>query len=130
MGEALEAVGHDDAGGEQRFRAAARGIRTGDEVQLTTASSSAVPDTVGRAYVTETIRPGVVAVAHSFGHWEMSSKSYKVDGADSDFDGTRAAGVSANPIMRVDPQIGNVSLQDKIGGSVSFYDTRVQVTKV
>ncbi|MHC4093659.1 MAG: molybdopterin-dependent oxidoreductase, partial [Planctomycetota bacterium] len=110
--------------------AAARGIRTGDEVQLTTASSSAAPDTVGRALVTETVRPGVVAVAHSFGHWEMSSKSYTVDGVASDSDSTRAAGITANPIMRTDPQIGNVALQDKIGGSVSFYDTRVQVTKV
>jgi anaerobic selenocysteine-containing dehydrogenase len=104
------------------------GIRTGDEVIVT--SSSHAEGSVGRAYVTETIRPGVVAIAHSFGHWEMSSKAYRVNGVDSDFDGTRAAGIAASPIMRVDPQVGNAPLQDKIGGSVSFYDTRVQVAKV
>ena len=85
---------------------------------------------VGRALVTETVRPGTVAIAHSFGHWEMSSKSNKVNGVDSDFDGTRAAGIAANPIMRADPVKSNVSLQDKIGGSASFSNTRVRVTKV
>ncbi len=107
--------------------AATRDIRTGDEVSITSASH--VEGSVGRAFVTETIRPGVVAIAHSFGHWEMSSRSYKVGEVDSQFDGNRATGIAANPLMRADPQIGNVALQDKIGGSVSFYDTRVQVAK-
>ncbi len=111
-----------------RVDADARGIRTGDQVRVTSASHT--DGSVGRAYVTETIRPGVVAVAHSFGHWEMSSKSHTVDGTASDFDGTRGAGIAANPIMRTDPVKTNVTLQDKIGGSSSFYDTRVQVTKV
>ncbi|RME37956.1 MAG: twin-arginine translocation signal domain-containing protein [Planctomycetota bacterium] len=108
--------------------AQARGIRTGDRVRVTSASDS--EGVIGRAYVTETVRPGVVAVAHSFGHWEMSSRAYKVNGIDSDFDATRAAGVPANPVMRTDPSKSNVALQDKIGGSVSFFDTRVEVTKV
>ncbi len=108
--------------------AAALSIRTGDEVLVTSASHS--EGSVGRAYVTETIRPGVVAIAHSFGHWQMSSKAHKVNGADADFDGTRAAGIAANPIMRADPVKSNVSLQDKIGGSAAFFNTRVRVTKV
>jgi len=107
--------------------AAARGIRTGDLVRLTSASSAT--GAVGRAYVTETIRPGVVAAAHSFGHWEMSSKAHKVNGADRAFDATRTAGITANPIMRADPIKTNVSLQDKVGGSVAFFNTRVQVAK-
>ncbi len=108
--------------------AATLGVRTGDQVRVT--SASLTEGSVGRAFVTQTIRPGVVAIAHSFGHWEMSSKSYKVNGVDSDSDPTRGAGIAANPIMRGDPVKPNVSLQDKIGGSVSFYDTRVQVAKV
>ncbi len=111
-----------------RTDADARGIQTGDRVRIMSPSN---PQGVeGRAYVTETLRPGVVAIAHSFGHWEMSSKPYKVNGTDSDYDPTRAAGVAANPVMRVDPVLGNVALQDKVGGSVSFFDTRVEVTKV
>lgn len=108
--------------------ATARGIQTGDRVQVTSASNT--EGAVGRAFVTETIRPGVVSVAHSFGHWEMGSKSFDVDGTAGDADTTRAAGIAANPLMRADPQLPNVTLQDKIGGSSSFYDTRVQVAKV
>ncbi|RMF72689.1 MAG: molybdopterin oxidoreductase, partial [Planctomycetota bacterium] len=108
--------------------AAARGIQTGDQVRVTSASHP--EGSIGRALVTETVRPGVVTVAHSFGHWEMSSKAYEVDGVMSDFDESRAAGIVANPIMRTDPNLTNVALQDKVGGSVSYFDTRVQVTKV
>lgn len=111
-----------------RADAEARGIRTGDEVIVTSASHA--EGSVGRALLTETIRPGVVAIAHSFGHWEMSSKSYTVNGSNSDSDSTRGAGIAANPIMRTDPNKSNVALQDKIGGSVAFYNTRIQVAKV
>ncbi len=107
--------------------AAARGIRTGDVVIVKSATS---PDGAqGRAYVTETIRPGVVAVAHSFGHWEMFSKPHTIGGVDSSFEETRAAGIAANPIMRSDPVHSNVTLQDKIGGSCAFSNTNVEVVK-
>lgn len=108
--------------------AAARGIRTGDAVLL---SSHSHPNGIaGRALVTETVRPGVVAVSHHFGHWEMSSRPHRVDGVDTAYDATRSAGIQSTPIMRLDPSSGNVTLQDKIGGSASFFDTSVQVTKV
>ena len=94
-------------------------------------SSTAIPAGVtGRAYVTETIRPGVVAVAHSFGHWEMSSKASEVDGVATGFDPGRAKGIAANPLMRSDPVKSNVSLQDKVGGSIAYSCTQVQVAKV
>jgi anaerobic selenocysteine-containing dehydrogenase len=108
--------------------ASARDIRTGDEVLVTSPSH---PDgSVGRAYVTECVRPGVVAIAHSFGHWEMSSKARRVDGVDSEFDASRAGGIASSPIMRTDPVKSNVTIQDKVGGSASFYDTQVQVARV
>ena len=108
--------------------AKARDIRTGDLIVVTSASHP--EGSVGRARLTETIRPGAVAIAHSFGHWEMGSRSHKVNGQNSDHDRGRAAGIASNPIMRADPQKPNVTLQDKVGGSASFYDTHVQVTKV
>lgn len=110
-----------------RTDATPRGIRTGDQVRVFSASHQ--DGSIGRAYVTETIRPGVVAIAHSFGHWEMSSKPREINGVTSDHDATRAVGIAANPIMRADPVKPNVTLQDKVGGSASFYDTRVQVEK-
>jgi anaerobic selenocysteine-containing dehydrogenase len=108
--------------------ASERGIRTGDEVRVT--SASAPEGVVGRARVTETLCPGVIGVSHHFGHWEMSSRPYKTNGADVDHDPARGKGVQANTIMRLDPHLGNVTLQDKIGASASFSDTRVQVVKV
>jgi len=111
-----------------RADAEALGIHTGDLVRVTSPSSAA--GARGQAYVSETIMPGVVAVSHHFGHWEMSSKPREVDGVPSPFDASRGGGLTANPIMRVDPALGNVTLQDKIGGSASFYDTRVRVEKI
>jgi len=108
--------------------AKARKLRTGDEVRITSASLPA--GLVGRVQVTETLRPDVVAIAHSFGHWEMSSKSHTVDGVASDSDPSRAKGIAANPLMRADPLMQNVTLQDKVGGSASYSDTRVQITKL
>ncbi len=108
--------------------AAARGIRTGDQVRVTSRSSP--QGAVGVARVTETVRPGVVAVSHHFGHWEMFARPHRVNGADTGFDATRGVGVAPNPIMRLDPYLKNVTLQDKIGASASFSDTGVQVTKV
>ena len=108
--------------------ATSRSIRTGDLVKVVSASLPAGAE--GLARITETVRPGVVAVAHSFGHWEMSSKSYQVNGVASDSDPSRGVGIASNPIMRADPQLPNVALQDKLGGSVSFYNTRIDVVKV
>jgi anaerobic selenocysteine-containing dehydrogenase len=111
-----------------RADAQALGIHTGDQVRVMSPSSPG--GVAGQAYVSETIMPGVVAVSHHFGHWEMSSRPRQVDGVDSAFDATRGNGLTVNPIMRVDPVLGNTTLQDKIGGSASFYDTRVRVVKV
>jgi anaerobic selenocysteine-containing dehydrogenase len=107
---------------------AKRGLRTGDRVRLS--SPSAPEGVIGRARLTATVAPGVVAVAHHFGHWAMSSKGFKVDGQSVGEDPDRGRGIQSNTIMRADPALPNVTLQDKVGGSASFYDTRVEVAKV
>lgn len=108
--------------------AAARGIRTGDSVRLS--SRSHPSGIVGQALITETVRPGVAAVSHHFGHWEMSSRPHQVNGVTTAYDATRGVGIQSTQVMRLDPSLGNVTLQDKIGGSASFFDTGVQVTRV
>jgi len=40
------------------------------------------------------------------------------------------AGTHLNAAMRVDPHLKNIALQDVVGGSVVFYDTRVKLIKV
>ena len=99
------------------------GLETGDMVQITN------PDGViaeGMVFVTEGIRPGVVAIAHSYGHWEMGSKP--VNGGAHD--PARGLGIPQSPLNMLDPILRNVCLQDTIGGSASFYDTRVMVEKL
>ncbi|MBI5500662.1 MAG: molybdopterin-dependent oxidoreductase [Deltaproteobacteria bacterium] len=101
------------------------GIETGDRVRIVSVSNPS--GVVGTARVIEGQRPGVVAVMHHFGHWEQSSRPHAVDGTATSFDQSRGSGLTVNPVMRLDDYLGNVSLQDPIGGSVSFNDTRVRV---
>lgn len=106
------------------------GIRDGDAVRLVSATSPG--GVVGKARVTEGVRPGVIAVSHHFGHWELAAKPYAVDGVAQGADPSRGTGIQVNPIMRLDQFKGkvlNTSIQDKIGGSVSFYDSRVKLVK-
>ncbi|MHC4600026.1 MAG: molybdopterin dinucleotide binding domain-containing protein [Planctomycetota bacterium] len=108
--------------------AAARGIVTGDTVRL--ASTSNPTGVVGKALVSDNMAQGVVGVSASFGHWEMHSRAPMLDGGPDGFDPTRAAGVNINPVLELDPNLGDVALQDILGGSCSFYDTRLEVTKL
>lgn len=111
-----------------RLDAQALGIATGDRVRVTSPSNSR--GVVGRAWVKEGIRPGVVAISHHFGHWELHSHPIILDGKVQGFDPSRGAGIQPNLIMRLDQKLGDVSLQDKIGAGISYFDTRVKVEKV
>ena len=53
-----------------------------------------------------------------------------MDGVAQAADPGRGTGLTVNPIMRLDQFKGktlNTSIQDKVGGSVSFYDSRVKL---
>jgi len=104
------------------------GLESGDPVRVISPSGTIEENAVVK--LSEGMRPGVVAVAHSYGHWEMSSRRFTIDGRQTSFDASRGAGIQINPILRLDPVLGNVCLQDKIGGSASFYDTRVRIEKL
>lgn len=108
--------------------ARAAGVETGDRVRLTSASNPA--GVVGVAKVIKGLRPGVVAVSNNYGHWEGSARPHTVAGRASGFDPSRAAGVTAHPVMRLDDFSGDVSLQDPVGASASFGDTWVRVELV
>ena len=108
--------------------AAALQVQTGNRVRLTSPSNTV--GIIGKARVTEGIRPGVVAVSHSYGHWGIGARPVVIDGVGQPYDPSRGAGIMPNLVMRLDDALGNVPLQSKIGGSVSFFDTRVQVEKV
>ncbi len=119
--------------------ARALGIRDGDLVRITGKSN---PDGVwnlghgrvrpveGQAKVIEGIRPGVIAVSWHYGHWAYGSSDVVVDGQAIPGDPRRGTGLCTNAVLRVDDATGNSCLSDPIGGSASFYDTRVKVVKL
>jgi anaerobic selenocysteine-containing dehydrogenase len=113
--------------------AAALRVVTGDRVKVSSASNR--KGIVGRARVTQGLKPGVVAISHHYGHWESHSRPIEISN-DPDMgnftmghDPSRGAGIQPNLIMRTDKQYPNVSLQEPIAGSCSFYDTWVKVKK-
>ena len=85
---------------------------------------------VGKVTVTETIKPGVVTFFLGFGHWATGSVDVTIDGKVIKGDSRRATGVHANAAMWVDPYLKNTCMLDPVGGSVSFYDTKVKLIKV
>ncbi|MCP4896436.1 MAG: molybdopterin-dependent oxidoreductase [bacterium] len=104
------------------------GIGDGDMIRLVGPDG---PVAEGRVRLTHGIRPGVVAVPHSYGHWEMGSNpNHTINGVAVTIDPARGKGVAANPLMKLDPHLGDVTLQDTIGASASFYDTLVRVERV
>lgn len=104
------------------------GIKNKDKVRVSSASNKEGIEGVAR--VREGLRPGVINISHNYGHWEYGSKSFEVDGKKTDSAPWRGKGISPNPIMRLDPVLGDVTLQDPIGGSASFYDTNVKVERL
>jgi anaerobic selenocysteine-containing dehydrogenase len=84
---------------------------------------------VGTIKVVEGIRPGVMAFSLGRGHWAYGSSDFVIDGAVVKGDARRATGVHANAAMRLDDQLQNTCLIDPVGGSVSFYDTKVRLVK-
>jgi len=85
---------------------------------------------VGKVKITQGLKPGVVAISHHYGHWESHAHPHIIDGERTGHDPSRGAGIQPTQIMRTDKEYSNVSLQDPIGGSCSFYDTWVKVKKL
>ena len=108
--------------------ARAAGVETGDRVRISSASNPV--GVVGVAKVIRGLRPGVVAVALGFGRWEGGARSHLVNGRATAYDPVRGAGVNPAPVMRLDDTMGDVSLQDPVGGGCSFSDTWVRVEPV
>ncbi|NWG33271.1 MAG: molybdopterin-dependent oxidoreductase, partial [Chloroflexi bacterium] len=119
--------------------AAKLGIKDGDLVRVSSSSNpkgeydlqnGTKHPMVGKAKVTEGIRPGVVAFPFSFGHWSSGAQDVEIDGTVVKGDARRAVPLMANGAMQLDPVLGNTGLSDVAGGSAVFYDSKVKVEKV
>ena len=114
------------------------GLSEGDKVKVTSATC---PDglwklgplgdkpLVGKVIISEGIRPGVISFTLGFGHFAYGSKDITIDGGTIKGDPRRGTGIHANVAMRVDPVLKNTGLQDVVGGSIVFYDTKVKLIK-
>ncbi|RMH31636.1 MAG: molybdopterin oxidoreductase [Planctomycetota bacterium] len=112
------------------------GLKAGQKARLVSASNrqgnvkindAETVDIVAPVKPVEGIRPGVVALSWHYGHWAYGSRDVEVDGQRVKGDPRRAAGACPNPVMAVDPILNDVCLTDPVGGSSSFFDTRVAV---
>ncbi|MFN4111671.1 MAG: molybdopterin dinucleotide binding domain-containing protein, partial [Ignavibacteria bacterium] len=88
-------------------------------------------DIIGKVIPTETMRPGVISFVLGFGHWATGSEDFEIDGETINGDPRRAKGLHANAAMWTDSSLrNNTCMVDPVGGSVSFYDTKVKLVKV
>ncbi len=62
--------------------------------------------------------------------WPRNDRALSIDGKVIKGDPRRGVGIHANAVMWVDPHLKNTCMIDKVGGSVSFYDTKVKLVKV
>lgn len=112
------------------------GLKDGQRVKIVSATNPAgtwdlkngtKKPMVGKLQVTETLRPGVVTFTLGHGQWASGASDVVIDGQLVKGDPRRGGGVHANAAMWIDPHLKNTCFIDKIGGSVSFYDTRVRL---
>ena len=117
----------------------ARNIHDGDRVRLISKSNpqglwdlghgNLLP-VEGKARLIQGLRPGTVAVSWHYGHWAYGAGDVVIDGQLIPGDPRRSTGLCTNALMRVDEATGNQVITDPIGGSASFYDTRIDVVRV
>lgn len=114
--------------------ASAMGIANGQNVRVVSATNNdgewdlgagRRKGMVGKAVVTQNVRPGVVSFALGFGHWATGANDITIDGYVVKGEDRRDAGIHANAAMWTDPSLPNTCMFDPVGGSVSFYDTKV-----
>jgi anaerobic selenocysteine-containing dehydrogenase len=115
------------------------GLKDGDKVKVISATNpQGVWDLkngikkpmVGKVKITETIKPGVITFTLGHGHWATGASDFYIDGKLIKGDPKRATGIHANAAMWVDPYLKNTCFLDPVGGSVSFYDTKVKLVRV
>jgi tetrathionate reductase subunit A len=85
---------------------------------------------IGKVAILEGIRPGVISFTVGHGMWGSGATDAVIDGMLYKATEKRQGGVHANAAMWIDPHLKNTCMIDKVGGSVSFYDTKVKLVAV
>jgi tetrathionate reductase subunit A len=115
------------------------GLKSGDLVKVVSATNregvwdlknGTKKPMIGKVLVTETIMPGVITFTLGHGHWATGASDVVIDNTIVKGDPRRGTGIHSNAAMWVDPHLRNTCMLDPVGGSVSFYDTKVMLVKV
>ncbi|MDO9261677.1 MAG: molybdopterin dinucleotide binding domain-containing protein, partial [Flavobacteriaceae bacterium] len=116
------------------------GLKAGDKVRVVSATNKEgvydlkhgnKKEMIGKVIPTEGIRPGVISFTLGFGNWASGATDMLINGEVVAGDERRGKGIMANAAMWTDPSLNNnTCLVDPVGGSVSFYDTKVNLIKV
>lgn len=115
------------------------GLKEGDQVKVVSATNpegiwdfknGVKKPMIGKVQVTQTIKPGVITFTLGHGHWASGASDVTIDGKVIKGDPRRAAGVHLNAAMWLDPYLKNTTLQDPVGGSAVFYDSKVSLIKI
>lgn len=83
-----------------------------------------------RARLIQGIRPGTVTMSWHFGHWAYGSSDVEIDGTIIPGDERRKDSACPNPVLAIDNSLKNMCLTDPIGGSSSYFDTKVTISKI
>ena len=115
------------------------GLKDGDVVKLTSSTNpngtfdlgnGHVETVKGQVKMTQTARPGSVMVSFHFGHWAYGARDVVINGQTVKGDPRRNVGVCSNPVLLLDEGTKTTCLTDPIGGSASFYDSKVKLVKL
>ncbi|WP_261817650.1 molybdopterin-dependent oxidoreductase [Vibrio gallicus] len=103
----------------------AKGLKSGDMIWIESVNGKRKAEVKLR----EGIAENAISFIVGFGHNGYGASDYLVDNKLVKGSKQRKAGFNLNPIMRTDPDVENMGLMDKVGGSTVFYDTKARIVK-
>lgn len=77
--------------------------------------------------VVEDTQPGVIASSLGNGHWAYGLTDVEIDGERFHCDERYSRGIHANPAMRMDPHLKDISLQELAGCSIALYGSKFEL---
>lgn len=116
-------------------------LKSGEEVRMFSRNNR--EGVKGKVQITQTVRPGCIAVSFHYGHTQFGGSELNVRNAEAVFLGGASvangdrlipdlryrAGVNSNMLSRLDPNLSNTPLVDLVAGIPDFSNTRVKVVR-
>lgn len=112
-------------------------LKDGDKIRVSSreipgkidVGNGGVAELITKVKITEGIRPGVVAIPNSYGHWAWGARDIEVDGHVLKGDARRGKGMHPNLVVSSDPQVPGVITVEPVAGNAATYDAVVTLTR-